>query len=138
MVSPVRHIPARYSASPRSVPRPGSAGSIDCRPLPTKFVEQAGPGQRIPIVVIGESSALGVPYEDWLSVGAIVGRELERAIPSRRFRVEILAEKGATLEAMHLKLAGLTRRPDALIVYSGHNEFLARFSFSNRVALLRR
>ena len=69
--------------------------------------------------------------------GTIVGRELERAIPAHRFRVEILAEKGATLEAMHLKLAGLTRRPDALIVYSGHNEFLARFSLSNRVALLR-
>ena len=53
--------------------------------------------------------------------------------PAHRFRVEILAEKGATLEAMHLKLASLPRRPDALIVYSGHNEFLARFSFANRV-----
>ena len=46
----------------------------------------------------------------------------------------MLAEKGATLEAMHQKLAGLTRRPDMLIVYSGHNEFLARFSLWNRVA----
>ncbi len=35
---------------------------------------------------------------------------------------------------MHWKLAGLTRRPDILIVYSGHNEFLARFSPLNRVA----
>jgi hypothetical protein len=101
--------------------------------MPARFLEQAAPNDEILIVVIGESSALGVPYEGWLSVGAIVGRELERVIPSRRFRVEILAEKGATLEAMHLKLAGLTHRPDALIVYSGHNEFLARFSLSNRV-----
>lgn len=102
--------------------------------LPTNFVAQPVPSGEIVIAVIGESSALGVPYEGWLSIGAIVGRELERAIPSRRFRVEVLAEKGATLEAMHLKLAGLTQRPDALIVYSGHNEFLARYSFSNRVA----
>jgi hypothetical protein len=35
---------------------------------------------------------------------------------------------------MHLKLAGLTRRPDALVVYSGHNEFLGRFSLWNRVS----
>ncbi len=101
--------------------------------MPTKFVEQAGPDKEFLIAVIGASSALGVPYEDWLSVGAIVGRELQRAIPSRRFRVENLAEKGATLEAMHLKLSQLTHRPDALIVYCGHNEFLARFSLSNRV-----
>jgi hypothetical protein len=101
--------------------------------MPARFLEPAGPDNETFIVVIGESSALGVPYEDWLSVGAVVGSELERAIPSRRFRVEILAEKGATLEAMHLKLAGLARRPDALIIYCGHNEFLARFSLSNRV-----
>ena len=70
---------------------------------------------------------------DWLSLAAVVRRELERAIPAHRFRLEILAEKGATLEAMHLKLASLIRRPDALIVYSGHNEFLGRFSLANRV-----
>ena len=102
--------------------------------FPRRFAKPARPGDEVLIVVIGESSALGVPYEGWLSVGAIIGRELRKAIPARRFRVEILAEKGATLEAMHLKLASLTKRPDALVVYSGHNEFLARFSLSNRVA----
>ena len=84
--------------------------------------------------MIGESSALGVPFEGWLSIGAIVGRELDRVIKGHQFRVEVLAEKGATLEAMQQKLVKLTRRPDALIVYSGHNEFLARYSFANRVA----
>jgi hypothetical protein len=102
--------------------------------LPTKFVEKVDPNREVTIVVIGESSALGVPYDGWLSLGAIVGRELGRVIPSRRIHVEVLAEKGATLETMQLKLARLSRRPDALIVYSGHNEFLARYSFSNRVA----
>ena len=101
--------------------------------MPSKFRERVVQDNEVIIAVIGGSSALGVPYEDWVSVGAIVRRELERAIPSRQFRLEILAEKGATLEAMHLKLASLRHRPDALIVYSGHNEFLARFSLSNRV-----
>ena len=102
--------------------------------LPTKFLNKADPNSEFTIVVLGGSSALGVPYQDWVSVGAIVGRELERTVPSHRFRVEVLAEMGATLEAMQLKLAGLTRRPDALIVYSGHNEFVGRYPFSNRMA----
>ena len=98
--------------------------------LSRHFSGPAHPRNEILIVVIGESSALGVPYDGWLSIGMIVGRELQKAIPSRRFRVEILAEKGATLEAMHQKLACLTERPDALIIFSGHNEFLARFSMA--------
>jgi hypothetical protein len=92
------------------------------------------PTADVSIVVIGGSSALGVPYEGWISVGEIVGRELGRAIPGRRFRVEVLAEKGATLEAMHLKLARLTHRPDVLIIYSGHNEFVTRFSWLHRAS----
>jgi hypothetical protein len=98
-----------------------------------QFAELPRTNDEVVIAVIGGSSALGVPYEGWISVGAIVGHELEHLFPSRRFRVEVLAEKGASLEAMHLKLASFTRRPDVLIVYAGHNEFLARFSLSNRV-----
>lgn len=95
--------------------------------FPARFPEKK-PGDPVEIVVIGGSSALGAPYEDWLSVGAIVGRALGQAVPARRFHVSILAEKGASLEMMHHKLAALERWPDVLIIYSGHNEFLARFS----------
>jgi hypothetical protein len=101
--------------------------------LPVHFAEPTYPASEVSIVVIGGSSALGVPYEDWLSVGTIVGRELEQIIPAYRFRVEVLAERGATLEDMHLKLSRLTHKPDVLIVYSGHNEFLARFTLANQV-----
>lgn len=101
--------------------------------MPVRFTERTHPAGEYSIVVIGGSSALGVPYEDWLSVGTIVGRELEQAIPASRFRVDVLAERGATLEDMHLKLSRLTRKPDLLIVYSGHNEFLARFTLANQI-----
>ena len=101
--------------------------------LPASFAELTRPASEVSIVVIGGSSALGVPYEDWLSVGTLVGRELERIIPGRRFRVNVLAKLGATLEDMHLKLSRLSRKPDVLIVYSGHNEFLARFTLANQV-----
>jgi hypothetical protein len=102
--------------------------------MPGRSVYATRPGDAVSIVVIGGSSALGVPYEGWLSVGSIVGRELARAIPDRRFRVEVLAEKGATLESMHQKLARLPEPPDLLIVYSGHNEFVTRFSWLHRAA----
>ena len=102
--------------------------------LSHRFTAPVRAADEILIVVAGESSALGVPYEHWLSVGTIICRELQKAIPSHRFRVEILAEKGATLERMHGKLASLTERPDAIILFSGHNEFLGRFSLMNRVA----
>ena len=64
--------------------------------LPVRFARaELNPDNEVFIVVIGESSALGVPYDDWLSVGAIVGRELERVIPSRRFRVRDPGRKGS-------------------------------------------
>ena len=79
------------------------------------------------IVVLGGSSALGEPYRPWLSVGQIVAWQLQQAVPDRRFECEILAWLGESLEKQHHKLAGLKHRPDAMIIYSGHNEFAARF-----------
>ena len=50
--------------------------------LPGRFVKPETQGDEIRIALIGGSSALGVPYEGWLSLGEIIRRELERAIPS--------------------------------------------------------
>jgi hypothetical protein len=93
--------------------------------LPTTF--EAKPRDEYRIVVLGGSSALGEPYCPWLSVGQIVAWQLQQAIPERRFECEILAWLGDSLEKQHHKLAGLKHRPDAVIIYSGHNEFAARF-----------
>jgi lysophospholipase L1-like esterase len=92
--------------------------------LPTAFGgqnETRVPGE-LDIVVLGESSAAGVPYEPWLSVGEIVGWQLRRVLPNRTVRVDVLAEAGLHIEQMHQKLARLRRRPDAVILYAGHNE----------------
>ncbi len=93
--------------------------------LPTAFA--ASPPGEYRIVVLGGSSALGEPYRPWLSVGQIVAWKLQQAVPARKFVCEILAWLGDSLEKQHLKLAGLRQRPDAVIIYSGHNEFAARF-----------
>ena len=84
-------------------------------------------------LVIGESSGRGEPYHPWLSVGQIVAWRLEQVFPGRPIDVDIWATGGATLEVMHNKLAGLTYRPDALIVYVGHNEFQARYTWMRDV-----
>lgn len=93
--------------------------------LPTSFPEREPGTYRI--VVVGGSSALGEPYRPWLSVGQIVAWKLQEAVPDRKFEVDILAFLGDSLEQQHQKLSAIKYRPDAMIIYSGHNEFAARF-----------
>ena len=59
----------------------GSPGFTVCRRCHSISPSPTQPADEILIVVIGESSALGVPYDGWLSVGAIIGHELQKAIP---------------------------------------------------------
>ncbi len=85
------------------------------------------------LAVLGESSATGLPFDRWLSVGKIVAWQLEEAVPGQSVHVEMLAEPGATLEEQYRKLCALKRRPDGLIVYSGHNEFASRIPWSRKL-----
>jgi lysophospholipase L1-like esterase len=87
------------------------------------------PGDReIDLVMVGESSAEGVPFQQWLSIDRIVAWQLQKVIPGRPIRRLSLARSGDTLERQHKRLEGLRRRPDLLIIFCGHNEFKARFS----------
>ena len=97
--------------------------------LPTQFDVKGTRASEEPLrlLVIGESSARGEPYHPWLSVGQIVAWQLEQINPARRVQVDMWAEGGASLEKMHLKLNNLGYKPDAMVVFSGHNEFQARY-----------
>ncbi len=92
-----------------------------------RFADPPGDSD-IDLVVVGESSAKGIPYQAWLSIGRLVAWKLQEAIPGAFVRVQILANSGDTLELQHQRLARLDRRPDLLIVYSGHNEFGSRLN----------
>src|SRR5439155_8409848 len=59
--------------------------------------------------------------------------QLERAFPGREVRVDVRAAGGVCLEQAVLLLEDLQHRPDALIVFAGHNEFQARFGWSRNV-----
>jgi tetratricopeptide (TPR) repeat protein len=105
--------------------------------LPSRFQGQeaatAGAARPLRILVIGESSAQGEPYHPWLSVPQIVAWRLEKIFPGRSIDVDMWAVGGAILKTMHQKLAGLTYRPDALMVYVGHNEFQGRYAWMRDV-----
>ena len=95
---------------------------------------KARDGTEISILVIGESSARGEPYEPWVSVGQIVGWKLESVFPGRKIEVDVRARGGFCLEQALLPLLDLDRKPDAVILFSGHNEFHARYGWSRNVA----
>ena len=97
----------------------------------------AGSSADATIVVVGESSAEGVPYRDWLSVGKIVVWQLRQLFPQRMFHVEVQARPGWTLEQMQQKLAEPRRPPDVVIIYAGHNEFASRDGWSSNVPYYR-
>jgi lysophospholipase L1-like esterase len=94
-------------------------------------------GDDVNVLVVGESSAEGVPYRDWVSVGRIVVWQLRRLFPGRMFHLEVQARAGWTLEQMHQRLAETRRRPDAVLLYAGHNEFASRYGWSTEVPYYR-
>jgi hypothetical protein len=98
-------------------------------PLPHKFPEAKAPGE-IHVVVIGESSAMGHPYDPNFSVGQIVAWQLERVFPRRQVTLDLRVWGGIALEQAIQGLRDLNRRPDVLLVFAGHNEFQARVEWS--------
>ena len=105
------------------------------RALPEALPE--GAKDEVYLVVLGESSAAGFPYAQKLSVGKIVEWQLNRLIPSKRFRVDVLADSGSHLEWQYHKLASLARRPDGILVFCGHNEFYSRHGWQHEVPYYR-
>ncbi len=91
-------------------------------------------GSNLKILVIGESSAAGEPYEPWISVAQIVGWKLESVLPGRAVDVDVRARGGFCLEQALLALDGLDYKPDAILLFSGHNEFHARYGWDRNVA----
>jgi tetratricopeptide (TPR) repeat protein len=106
------------------------ANSIPMPWLPTRFPDRSGDNV-VDVLVIGESSARGVPYDKWLSVADIVAWKLGAAFPQMAFPIENQASPGLSLQAMHTKLAGITRRPELAILYAGHNEFQSRYDWAH-------
>jgi tetratricopeptide (TPR) repeat protein len=86
--------------------------------------------EAIDLVVIGESSALGWPYSPHFSVGQAIAWQLEQVFRDRPVRLHMRAVSGCRLEQAMKRLSDRLPRPDAILVYSGHNEFQSRFAWT--------
>jgi hypothetical protein len=116
----------------RSDPSPRFAHPLQQIDLRSNFPDPPD-DHEIDLVVMGESSAQGVPYDRWLSIGKIVAWKLQEAMPARPVRLSVIARAGDTLEMQHKILSNVSRRPDLLIIYSGHNEFYSRLWWARNI-----
>lgn len=121
---------ARLHRDPRIVVPRATSAVLPQRAGGPRETGRSGP---LKVLVLGESSARGEPYDPKFSVGQLLAWQLERALPGRGVEVDMQAAAGAALEPMHQRLEALTYRPDVLLLFSGHNEFQTRFSASRVV-----
>jgi hypothetical protein len=129
-VVPTGGLPRKMRIDRQEMWPPVSLADVE---LPDQFSDPSGDAV-IDLVVVGESSAEGVPFNARVSIGQLVAWQLGEAMPGRDIRVEMVARSGDTLELQHQRLASLTRRPDLMIVYCGHNEFGSRLHGARDIA----
>ena len=86
-----------------------------------------GAAEEYRIVVLGR-------FERWESrigrgcrVGQIVAWQLQQAVPEPTVRVRDPGVAGRLAREPASQAGRAERRPEAVIIYSGHNEFAARF-----------
>ncbi len=115
----------------RPIPMPPPPPDDPANRLPNKAL--GGSPNELRLVVFGESSARGVPFDPWISIGQIVAWQLEHVFPDRKVVLESRASNGSVLRPMVERLATLEHRPDAVLLYSGHNEFQSKFGWSRVV-----
>jgi tetratricopeptide (TPR) repeat protein len=88
------------------------------------------------IFVLGESSTAGFPYGNNASFPNILGRGLSRAFPEKNIEVINVAMSAISSYAL-LDLLDeiLQQAPDALLIYTGHNEYYGALGVGSAVSL---
>ena len=118
--------PAYLQANPRVAIRfftdPAQAPAVS---IETAYFRAQKPPGAFRVFVQGESSAAGFPYGLGASLAGVLDQRLERAFPSREIEVISTAMAAVNSYAL-LDFADeiIAQRPDAVLVYVGHNEFL--------------
>ena len=118
--------PAYLQANPRVVTRfftdPAQAPGVS---IETAFFAAQKPAGSFRVFVQGESSAAGFPYGLGAALAGALDRRLEQAFPEREIEVVSTAMAAVTSYAL-VDFADeiIAGRPDAIVIYVGHNEFL--------------
>lgn len=98
-----------------------------------RFAARKAAGSRR-VFCLGGSTTYGHPYEDSLSFGGMLRELLPAADPAHRY--EVINAGGisyASYRVARLMEELAQYEPDLFIVYSGHNEFLERRTYGERI-----
>ncbi len=94
------------------------------------------PENGLRMFVLGESSAAGFPYGNNLTFSRILHARLAEALPDRRVEVVNLGMSAISTYAMNDFMPELLRqKPDAILVYAGHNEFYGAMAVASMESL---
>ncbi|MBN2200935.1 tetratricopeptide repeat protein [bacterium] len=94
------------------------------------------PENGLRLFVLGESSAAGFPYGNNLTFSRILHARLAEALPDRRVEVVNLGMSAISTYAMIDFMPELLRqKPDAILVYAGHNEFYGAMAVASMESL---
>jgi lysophospholipase L1-like esterase len=106
----------RFFASPAQAP----GVAID-----THYFRREKPTNGYRVFVLGESSAAGFPYGRWASPAGLLQQRLQRSLPDRDVEVINMGMAAITSYVL-LDIADdvIAQRPDAVVIYTGHNEYL--------------
>ncbi|MDB5351675.1 MAG: hypothetical protein JWN86_2922 [Planctomycetota bacterium] len=100
--------------------------------VPPKVPEARASGELV-LLVLGESSAEGQPFQPWFSIGHVVARQIEQSNPGKKVRIIMAASGGIPLASAVAELEYQKQRPDLVLLYAGHNEFQARWGWTRVV-----
>ncbi len=130
------------STSPLFVETTGAGGSTEMVTQQNKlslFNPQRFPtrkGDAIRVFCLGGSTTFGRPYDDATSFCGWLRELLPVADPSRRW--EVVNAGGVSYASYRVALLMeelIEYEPDLFVVYSGHNEFLERRTYSSIIAM---
>ena len=123
---PVESAPGYLQPNPAAVQRffPDARAAPDVS-IDTTWFPAAKAEGALRIFVQGESSAAGFPYGRWASPAALLQQRLQRTYPDRPVEV-INTGMAAVTSYVLLDFADeiIAQQPDAVIIYTGHNEYL--------------
>lgn len=123
---PVSVAPGYLQPNPAAVQRffPDPAAAPDVS-IDTTWFPATKPEGGLRVFVQGESSAAGFPYGRWASPAALLAGRLQATWPDRDVEV-IGTGMAAVTSYVLLDFADeiIAQRPDAVVIYTGHNEYL--------------
>jgi Tfp pilus assembly protein PilF len=123
---PVDDAPGYLQPNPdvvrRFFPDPDAAPHVE---IDTTYFAARKPAGTLRVFVMGESSAAGFPYGRWASPGEFLHERLQRGAADRNIEVISTAMSAVTSYVLlDFVPEILAAEPDAVVIYTGHNEYL--------------